>query len=177
MARAATAAGLADFFAVVAGELKNGIERGWLKMRLVAKRDCPMTQRVLPSGPLRGALDGTEHAPVRAGIDDARIGRKPDPIQLTGNRRIVRRANHRSLRGPQLPPNRDEMPEDRVLAPGEKHFWPAHSRRTPGGEYDRSKFKLPGVGHGSYRATPPNGRLSKNDYLISFWWYGHTQSA
>src|SRR6266568_6717391 len=82
MPRSPSAARLANLVRLRAGEVEQSAERVRTKMRLVPQNDRPMRQLRIPPTPVRGALNGAEHAAFGRWIHHTIHSWKVQPIQF-----------------------------------------------------------------------------------------------
>src|SRR6266404_5421216 len=117
-------------------EIEQGLECLPAQVRLVPQHNCPVGQESVPSGPLCSALNRTEHAAFRSGIDDPIARRKAEAIEFSLDRKITRRAHDCDLFGLKKLPLVDQVAEHGGFTPRQQQLGPAHARGTTGGEQD-----------------------------------------
>ena len=70
-----------------------------LQMRLIAQHDSPVRKTVLPSRPLRRALNGTEHASFGSRVDNPGPGREGKAVKLSLHGLVAGSAHNCDLSG------------------------------------------------------------------------------
>src|SRR5689334_8520512 len=63
-------------------EIKDAFERSAAHVRLVSQDNGPVGKVVIPSVPVGGALNRTEHSPTGIRVPNAVNRRKPKPVKL-----------------------------------------------------------------------------------------------
>src|SRR5438128_12244583 len=107
-----------------AGEAEQTQKRFKAHLGLIAQRDDPVGQTVLPIPPAGGALNGTEHVRIRARIADSVLRREPKAIPLPVNFRRDQSRYDGDLSGASLLPLLEQMSENRAFSPRQQHLWP-----------------------------------------------------
>jgi hypothetical protein len=124
---------------VSGAEADQGLQCCLAEVGLVTEGNGEVSQSALPARPLGGALDRTEHAAVRGGIEDAMRRRKSEPVQFQFDCPIPRRAYNGDLSGSGRLPLGKEVAEHGGALPGQQQLGPSHTPGPPGAEQDRAQ--------------------------------------
>ena len=127
---------LANRVAILSREVEQCRERFARKMRLIAQRNDPMGDGFFPAAPLGGTFYGAEHSTSRVLVDDPVLSWKTKPVQLAVQSLILRCADHARLRGPGLPPELQQVPDDRRRSPRQQQLRLSHPGRGARSQQD-----------------------------------------
>src|ERR1035437_1305770 len=128
MAPMAVVRGLAKLRGLRGAEVEHLPQSLRLQVRLISQHNCPVRESRLPSRPLRGALDRTEHAALRGRIANAVLFWEAEAVQFSSDGQVAGSADHGDLVRPERLPLLDQMAEHCSAAPGKQQRGLAHAR-------------------------------------------------